>query len=733
MNRSIEFLLKHPKGIISLLTLISLVAFIPLRELRIGDVRTGWLGKDDEALTTFRNFQSTFHTGEEVVIAYPLPNGITSDEIHWQRKFSNTLKKIPGVFDVTSLSMLNVKNSDSIDIDSIHNSYPEVSRLLLSKDHSLTAVIIGVGRKNDYRIPESDTVYSLIQSIDSLCDNAEIERNRPFYKAGQIIISDQISKGISFDISLLFPLTIILALLILYLTFRHWAYTVIPIIATSITLLWTISLKALCNSALTPLSTTLFVLISVLGIADSLHLFSHLHQALRSGDSTHNAVKKAIQHAGKACFYTSLTTSIGFLSLSFSTMPIIRELGIFAAVGILFAFITTIMSLPLTVALVPTIPAKHELPLQKSVNLISTVVLKKYRIIVLLGLLLFLVSIPSFSLTNIDSSIAAYLKKGSTTRNELELIHQKLNGLASTEILICGDSLEFKKQSFIDSLKQLTLKLQNKKRVRAAISFITGLKANTTQKPFYEKSKLYQQIYHKKFRQYMNNQFDSTRITLFTSTMESDEQEQFFNEVKTLVKKHFPKNCVKITGITKITHITTGKIVETQFRSLLSASLVIMVIMWILFGKRRGAMAIMVNFFPIAAIFVMMGYFGFPLNVATATIAAVAIGVVVDDTIHYNFCFNRYLAQGETIRNAILKSHSEVGEAMILSSIIIVVGVLLFLFAKTGLMVQFGILTAISISVALIADLFWGPALLMLLYRDKDKKAGGILQRNQNP
>lgn len=730
MNRYIKLLLKYPKSIIAILTLVSIIAFIPLRELRIGDVRTGWLGKKDEALTTFRNFQSTFHTGEEIVIAYPLPQGITSEEIKWQKEFCDSLKNIPGVFKVTSLSTLNSKINNTTNIDSIMNLYPDVSMLLLSEDHSFTSIIVGVGRKEDYRIPESDTVHSLVQSINNLCKKAKEERNRPFYKSGQIIISDQISKGISFDISLLFPLTIILAIAILYFTFRHWAYTVIPIIATSLALLWTISLKALCNSPLTPLSTTLFVLISVLGIADSLHLFSHLHQALRSGDSIHNAVNKALQHAGKACFYTSLTTSIGFLSLSLSTMPIIRELGIFAAIGIFFAFITTIISLPLTVALVPNIPAKRKLPLQKSVNFISKVVLKQYKIVVIVGLILFIISIPSLMLTKIDSSISAYLKKGSSTRKDLELIHQKLNGLASTEILICGDSLEFQTQNFMDSLKQVTNKLQNNKSVRAAISFNIGLKATISQKPFYEKSKIYQQIYHKKFRQYMNNHFDSTRITLFTGTMISEEQKQFFNEIKILVEDHFPNNHVQITGITKITHITTEKIVETQFKSLISASLVIMAIMWLLFGKRRGAMAMLVNLFPIAAIFAMMGYFGFPLNVATATIAAVAIGVVVDDTIHYNFSFNRYLIQGNTTSNAILKAHLEVGEAMILSSVIIIAGVLLFLFAKTGLMVQFGILTAVAISFALIADLFWGPALLMFLYKNDVKNPDKTLLNN---
>lgn len=719
MNKVIEFLLKYPKRTVVFLLILSIAAAFPLKNLRIGEMRTGWLGKDDDILTTFRNFQSTFHTGEEVVIAYPLPNGITEDELIWQKQFSLKLKEIPGVFRVTSLAMLYKNAPDSIPVDSLLKKYPEVSNLLLSKDHSHAAVVVGVGRKSDYRIPESDTVYQLLKSIKELCDTAESELNRPFYKSGQIVVSDYIAEGIGLDIAILFPLTIVLAVIILFGTFRKWSYTIIPVLAAALAVLLTLSLKALFNSPLTPLSTTLFVLVSVLGVSDSLHLFSQLHQALINGEKVYDAVRTALRHAGKACFYTSLTTSIGFLSLSLSTMPIIRELGIFAAAGIIIAFVTTIISLPITAALIPTIPSKHVLPLKKTTDNIASFVLRNYKVIFGTGVVLVLISLPAVMKTNIDSSLSAYLKKGSNARSDLEMINDNFGGVASTEVLLSIQNGSFDNREFVDSMVNALEDLREHEKVKTMLSYVTGITMTSSEQTFYNKPLMVRQIYHHKFRNYMNDAFDSTRITLFTGSMESDEQARFFEYVQQELKKYFPHASVKITGITHITHATTGKIIETQFKSLITASLVIMLIMWFLFGKRRGLIAMLVNLFPIMVSFVLLGYFGFPLNVATATIAAVAIGIVVDDTIHFNFSLNRYLDRGEDIRSAIVSAYSEVGEAMILSSIIIIAGVLLFLFAQTGLMVQFGILAAAAITAALIADLFWGPALLLILYGRK--------------
>lgn len=721
MQYFLSFVLKYPKSTLLFLTFLSLIALIPLRAIKVGEVREDWLHKNDSTLQNYINFQRSFSTGEEVILAYRLPQGVTPEELGWQQEFCRKLDSVPGVVETKALSKVKpLLHASSVDeIDSLIEAFPEVSRILLSDDKRMTAIVVAMGKKDTYLLPSLDTIELFKKGVISLADQAGQERNQTIYRTGSLFASEKIGESIGYDIMLLFPLTIVFAIIILYSTFRQWVHTIIPIVATAVAILWTMSLKGLFCSPLTPLSSTLFVLISVLGVADSLHLFSHLHQALRRGMNREEALYFSFRRAGKACFYTSLTTTVGFLSLSLSSMPIIRDLGLYAGAGIIFAFVTAMLALPLSVAIVPSIPAQRDLPLGGVTSWITKRVFKNPKLTVFAGLILLLMLLPSVNRSNVDSSIAAYLKKESDVRKHMDTINTSLNGLASTELILSGDSGYFYEKQRLDSLWDLHKRLIEKEEVSSILSFATGFESLSPKSREMLGKKSFRNMYRKRLTQFMTTGFDSTRISLYTNGLSNKEQELFFEAVQKEAQGVFPDLKVVVTGVNKLTQITTEKIVKTQFESLFLAAGIIFVVMLFLFGKRSGFVAVMVNLFPILGIFGMIGYIGFPLNIATATIAAVAIGVVVDDTIHYHFAFKRGLKQGLTPNEAIKQAHHDVGEAMIVSSLIIIVGVLLFLFAQTGLMVQFGILAAVAMVLALVADLYWGPALLLLLYREK--------------
>lgn len=725
MQYFIGIVLRYPKVTLFLLVLISILALKPLKQLKVGEVREEWLHKDDALLQEYVDFQRAFSPGEQVLLAYRLPNGVTPDELTWQQELSARIKKIPGVLAVQGLSQFRKLRSESSQekIDSILSSYPEVKGTLLSHDMTMTAVVIAIGDKKTHFLPSQDTIALFKHEIAHICDSIRTADNRELFKGGHIFASEKISEGITHDIGLLFPLTILFALLILFFTFRHWAYTIIPILGTGMAILWTMSLKGLFHSPLTPLSSTLFVLISVLGVADSLHLFTHLHHALRKGMEHSEALLYSFKRAGKACFYTSLTTAVGFFSLAVSSMPIIKDLGIYAGIGIFFAFCTSMLALPLSVAFVPALPAKRDLPLSLFIQRISSSVFTKMSVIIVFGIFFLLLLFPSIFRSEVNSSVSAYLKKGSRIRQDMDTIKAALNGLGSTEIVITGDAGFFRDKEQLLQLDRLHEELKNREDISSIISFATGFKSASEKQKKLIGKKSFQTLLRKRLQAFMTPGFEKTRLSIYAYDLTTKEKEHFFNALEEVTESYFPSAHVAVTGLDRLTLLTTQKIVKTQFESLLMACVVIFTVMLFLFGLKGGFVAMLVNLFPLVTIFAMIGYVGFPLNIATATIAAVAIGVVVDDTIHYHFAFRRGLKEGLSVQDAIKTAHKDVGEAMIVSSLIIIVGVLLFLFAETGLMVQFGVLAAISMFVALLADLYWGPAFLLWLYNRKKKVA----------
>lgn len=721
MQYFIRMVLTFPKLTLFLLVLLSVFALIPLKQLKVGEVREEWLHEDDALLQEYIDYQCTFSPGEQVLLAYNTSQGITPDEIEWQSKLTKRIKEIPGVLEVQGLSQFRILRQvkSKEEIDSLLNSFPEVDGLLLSEEREMTAVLITIGDKETHFIPSQDTIKLFKQEIRYVCDSIKEGEGRELFKGGHIFVSEKISEGITHDIALLFPLSILLAILILYITFRHWAYTIIPIIGTGMAIVWTMALKALFHSPLTPLSSILFVLISVLGVADSLHLFTHLHHALRQGFTHTEALRYSFKRAGKACFYTSLTTAVGFFSLAISTMPIIRDLGIYAGIGIFFAFFTSMIALPLSVGFIPKLPAKQELPLSTLTQKISQVVFTKRSPIVWGGVLFLVMLFPSIFRSSVDSSVSSYLKKGSAERQHMDTIKSALHGLGSTEIVITAEEKFFRGKEQLQQLELLHSELQQLPEIKSVLSFATSFKTLSEKQRKLIGKKSFQNLLRKRFGAFITPEFHKTRFSLYAKDLPIEEKEKLFSTLERMTQNQFPSAAVSVTGLDRLTQLTTSKIVATQFQSLLMACVVIFTVMLFLFGFKGGVVAMLVNLFPLFSIFAMIGYVGFPLNIATATIAAVAIGVVVDDTIHYHFAFKRGIKEGMSPENALRNAHKDVGEAMIVSSLIIIVGVLLFLFAETGLMVQFGLLAAISMIVALIADLFWGPALLSILSKKK--------------
>lgn len=140
-----------------------------------------------------------------------------------------------------------------------------------------------------------------------------------------------------------------------------------------------------------------------------------------------------------------------------------------------------------------------------------------------------------------------------------------------------------------------------------------------------------------------------------------------------------------------------------------------MVLMCILFGIKGGLVSVIPNVFPIIFLLGFMGYAGFHLDIATSIIASIAIGIVVDDTIHYFFHYKHELLTTRNSEQAMINTHQNVGSALCYTSLILALGFLVFLLSETRILYNYGLLSCVAVIVALGGDLFIGPVLLMKL------------------
>ena len=207
--------------------------------------------------------------------------------------------------------------------------------------------------------------------------------------------------------------------------------------------------------------------------------------------------------------------------------------------------------------------------------------------------------------------------------------------------------------------------------------------------------------------------YDMVRISLRTNQMKEKERRKLIERISEYTEENFSQFKVDITGFDSLVHKVTERITMTQIHSFGLAFLVILLFMFLLFGFRGGLLSIVPNVFPIVFVLGLMGYAGFNLNIATAIIASIAIGIVVDDTIHYFTHFKHEFQECGERRTAMRKALQKVGPALCFTSIILALGFLIFLLSETSILFDFGILASLAVVMALLGDLFVGPTLLV--------------------
>jgi hypothetical protein len=217
--------------------------------------------------------------------------------------------------------------------------------------------------------------------------------------------------------------------------------------------------------------------------------------------------------------------------------------------------------------------------------------------------------------------------------------------------------------------------------------------------------------------------------------MEQEEKERLMADIERYADEELGAFRVEITGMDYMVGVTTLRIVHTQITSFGIALLLITAIMILVFGWRAGLVSLLPNALPIVFAFGLMGYAGYRLNMATAIIASIAIGIVVDDTIHFFSHFRDEFRRCGNRREAMQSALAGVGKALCLTTVILVAGFGVFLFSESGILSSYGVLSGVAVLIALFGDLFVGPVLLSRLpvFRDPRAKQQPHAENNGRP
>ncbi|MGM0609438.1 MAG: efflux RND transporter permease subunit, partial [Candidatus Muiribacteriota bacterium] len=346
-------------------------------------------------------------------------------------------------------------------------------------------------------------------------------------------------------------------------------------------------------------------------------------------------------------------------------------------------------------------------------------------------------SIYSAMNINTETNVMEYFKKDSNLSQSNQFIKQNLAGLSTFDISIKGKNEDtFKKPESLKVIETIQDYIDKTKGVDKTLSFVDFLKDmnksfHNEKEDFFKipKSKemvsQYLLIYNSDdIEEYVNPDFDHARISVRISEDSTKEQKKIIKKINSYIENSaFEEYTLKITGRVFNDVKMIDSLVKSQIKSLFIAGLIIISIMFVIMKSfKLGMLSIVPNLIPIVINFGIMGFFGIPLNAATALIAAVALGIAVDDTIHFLTAYSKYSKVSATVSQAVRMSIMDKGKAIITSSFILIIGFGTLVFSSFVPTIYFGVLSSIIMVAAVIGDLFFLPSLILLTQTIKNRE-----------
>ena len=732
-HRLVERVIRHPLVAILIVLMITAVLAWRIPTLTFKTSIYDLIIEDLPATSRYEAFKAIFGSDEIIQVV------IKSDDIYEAAAFikiqelSDKAAKIAGVRRVISLP--EVKKAidfsgkwDLKQFSDVMNSVALFKKNLFSDDHKTTALTLILTNDAD---PEK-----VIAAVNALIEASP--KSLTLYQIGMPLVSQALAQLTQKDFFRLPPITFILIAGVLLGLYRKWVHILLPLGCVTLALIWNFGLMALSGIPLSILTMIVPVFLIAVGTAYCLHMVTEYRQQIQMAQDRHVAVTETFNNTTFPTILAVATTVIGLGSLLISRIAAIQEFAIFACMGILSFLIILLTLMPAVMSLLP-VPEKTESANISGLNFFDRMIdgivsinLNHQKITFSVLGILVLFSIVGIFKIPVESNPVGYFKEDTEVSRNFHDIYQHLSGSFPMNVTLGSDTEEYFQQvENILKIEKLQTYIDTLPGIDKTVSFADYLKlvnyASNQFKPEYyrlpeEAWELRMLINSYKMmlgddmlNRFMNPDFSLANILLLTHISSSRK----FLEAKKNILLHAKNTFSKevhwdVTGLGMVISESSHQITSGQIKSLSITMIIIFGIMFLLFlSVKVGLIAIVPNLFPIIVNFGIMGWFGVELSMFTSLIASIAIGLAVDDTIHYLVRYNREFRKDLNDRRALKETLRHIGRPIIFTTLTISIGFSILAFSNFKPTAIFGTMMAITMFSALVGDLILLPSLLL--------------------
>ncbi len=745
MGQFTRKILKNRWIIIASVIVLTLFFGYQTRFISINSDIVSSLPDDDPAALLFKNIGNQFGGNEMGMIVLESDNVFKNDLLQHVKQITDSLKITHGVSTVTSLTnILDIKSTEEgIEIGKLVDEYN-----LPDNQSQLDSLKSYVFSKEMYKgaiVSEDGTatviMFTLLPDADKQAVAKGIKEkieafNLPerIYFGGLPFMLNDVSDLIISDIVWLLPIVFIVIALILYFSFKSLRGVLMPLLTAGIAVIWTIGIMVTAGHELTIILNIVPIILLAVGSAYTIHVINSFNVSKTT--DINQTIIKALGYVIIPVVLAAVTTAIGFVSFVLGAyLTMIRDFGIFTAIGVMVSLILAIFFVPALTSVFSKNDNKKTADLTEKKTILSHVILqplsnllfKHPKYIFSIWGILMVISIVGMFLIKTSTNMADYFKKDNPTRISEDLMQKKFGGSFPVFVVFDGDvqspevlktmikTEQFMKQdpnisitqSVADLIEQMNDAMLEGKKIpddRTKIEQLWFLLDGQDVMP-----------------QLVSEDLDRGIIQSKFASVENKEIEAFTKKMQQFIEENSNENCkIELTGMPSVYVRLNDSLIKSQFSSLLIALVLVVLIVGLIFRSfSKGIYATIPIIATILVLFGFMGFTGIPLDIATVLVGSIALGIGIDYSIHFISGFNAHLKENGDAEKAIEKTLLSSGKAIIINVTSVAAGFLVFLFSQLLPFQNFGLLVAIRLFGSGLGSLTLLPVILILANRKR--------------
>jgi len=667
--------------------------------------------------------------------------------------------------------VLNEFSTNPIFKDQIINKNKNLSSIIiyLEKNKNFEKIKYELKKiKNNTQVPH---INKKLYRLEKKKNNLERERiiteirnlvfnqnnNYQYFLGGIDMIASDTIKFVENDILIFSFAVIFFIIIVLFFIYNDFKWVIIPLFTTIYSVLIMTGFIGLMNWEITAISSNFISLMLILSISMNIHIINN-YRINYFDEKIINTLKFTMLNMFWPCFYTALTTIVAFGSLLFSDIKPVIDFGYIMILSLTCILMTSFSILPLIIFYFPKINSSKSRKLS-IINIFCKTSIKQTNLVIAINFLVFIISFLGITKLNVENSFINYFKSNTEIFQGMKLIDTELGGTTPVDILIKfkeNETLIFEENNVnnadqdlgleedlildedlfeqdiksniwfteekIQTIKKIHLFLEERKEIGKVQSIYSLVEmANLINRyplSIFELSILYNEI-PENYKINLIQPFlsiDNNMIKISARVKDSDniKRDLLINDIENYIESNFNNiEEFKINGLLVLYNNMLQSLFSSQIKSFGFILLSIFIMFIILFRSLKlSIIGIIPNIIASTFILGLIGLIGIPLDIMTITIAAITIGIAVDNTIHYIYRYKENKIYNMKFQKLIEKTHNTVGYAVLTTSLTIAFGFSVLSLSNFIPTIMFGIFTGLAMIIAMIGVLITLPSIL---------------------